>query len=52
MLFGYLLIMILGEEKTGYDIAKFIEEQVYTGNMDCPEWQIHSSNPTGRKNIE
>ena len=42
----------LGEGKSGYDVAKYIEESVHEGNMPCPEWQIHSANPTGRKNIE
>ena len=42
----------LGQKKTGYDIAKYIEENVHNGNIPCPEWQIHSANPTGRQNIE
>jgi hypothetical protein len=42
----------LGEEKTGYDIAKYIEEKVYSGAIKCPEWKIHSGNPVGRANIE
>jgi gamma-glutamylcyclotransferase (GGCT)/AIG2-like uncharacterized protein YtfP len=42
----------LSEEKTGYDVAKYIEENVHGGNIPCPEWQIHSANPAGRLNIE
>jgi len=42
----------LGEEKTGYDVAKYIEENVFHENLKCPEWQIHSANPKGRQNIE
>lgn len=42
----------LGSGKSGYDVAKYIEQNVYENKMFCPEWQIHSANPTGRKNIE
>ena len=42
----------LGSRKTGYDVAKYIEENVHDGNIPCPEWQIHSANPAGRQNIE
>ena len=42
----------LGAEKTGYDVAKYIEENVFNGDLKCPEWQIHSANPKGRQNIE
>jgi hypothetical protein len=42
----------LGEEKTGYDIAKYIVEQ----GIDNPDFwpreiYIHTSNPVGRSNI-
>ena len=37
----------LGEEKSGYDIAKYIVEQQY---MDC-SFKVHSANPVGRENI-
>lgn len=37
---------------TGYDVAKFIEGEVYAGNLIAPEIQVHSANPVGRKNIE
>ena len=37
----------LGEDKTGYDIAKYIvENQIKVGAVD-----IHSANPVGRFNI-
>lgn len=38
----------LGEEKTGYDIAKYIVEN----QMTVPPIAIHSANPVGRFNIE
>lgn len=37
---------------TGYDIARWIEEQSYLGNFKKVSWDIHSANPVGRKNIE
>lgn len=45
----------LGPEEagTGYDVAKWIEEEAYTNpNFSTPEWQIHSANPVGIKNIK
>ena len=42
----------LGTELSGYDVALWIEEQCYFGNMRCPKWNVHSANPVGRKNIE
>jgi len=43
----------LGEDKlTGYDVAKWIEKEVYTNNFVSPIISIHSANPVGRKNIE
>lgn len=42
----------LGEGKSGYDVAKYIEKGVFNGDIPCPEWQIHSSNPKGRRDIE
>lgn len=37
---------------TGYDVAKFIEEQAYRGIKPPPlKWSIHSANPVGRQNI-
>lgn len=42
----------LGTEKTGYDIACWLEEQVYIGRLKAPRsLLIHSANPVGRNNI-
>lgn len=41
----------LGTEETGYDLAKFIEEQAYHGNIKRISWNIHSANPVGAANI-
>ena len=42
----------LGNGKTGYDVAKFIEEMAGTDSTSNPiSWQIHSANPVGRDNI-
>ncbi len=43
-----------GEELTGNTVAQFIEESLYFNNVSFPnsvDFYIHSSNPTGRKNI-
>ena len=43
----------LGENcLSGYDVASHIEKMVYNGVIKCPKWEIHSSNPIGRKRIE
>ena len=43
----------LGDDsKTGYDIAKFIEEAAYKKILAPLEVVVHSANPVGRKNIE
>lgn len=41
----------LGQDKTGYDLANEIEKMVFEGKLDCPGWQVHSSNSPGRDNI-
>lgn len=44
----------LGMCPTGYDIAKYIEDKVMTGEMELPEgfeFKVHSSNPVGAANI-
>lgn len=41
----------LGTLKTGYDLAKYVEEQVIGGHMPMIPWNVHSANPVGRKNI-
>lgn len=44
----------LGETqaKTGYDVAKFIEEAAYKGTLDPLDVRIHSANPVGKKLME
>lgn len=37
---------------TGYDVARWIEEQCHTTNFKCPDWHIHSANPVGAGNID
>ena len=43
----------LGTEKTGYDVAKWIEEKVFTDNDFIPPAQVivHTANTIGRKAI-
>jgi hypothetical protein len=42
------------EAGTGYDVAKIIELCCcdYPIEFSCPEWEVHSANPVGRKAIE
>lgn len=42
----------LGTEKTGYDLARWIEEHVYLDMIPRFQWNIHSANPVGRENIK
>lgn len=42
----------LGEEKTGYNVAQWIEERAASGNMGKILWSVHSANTVGRKRIE
>lgn len=42
----------LGDDKTGYDVACWIEEKAATGTFLRIKWDIHSANPVGRENIE
>lgn len=44
----------LGPEEagTGYDVARWIEEQAYNCALERVDWEIHSANPVGRKNME
>ena len=37
----------LGEEKTGYDVAKWIVQE----GIEIPHINIHSANPVGKDNI-
>ena len=44
----------LGEPEcgTGYDVARWIEEQAYTNpDFTVPDWIVHSANPVGAGNI-
>lgn len=35
----------------GYDVAKWIEEQAYYGNIKPVKWTVHSDNPVGIQDI-
>ncbi len=40
------------ENGTGYDVARWIEEQVATNpDFRMPDWRVHSANPVGAGNI-
>ncbi len=41
----------LGEGKTGYDVAKWVEENAFNGNLKPIKVRVHTQNPVGRKNI-
>ena len=42
----------LGEnQKTGYDLVKWIEERYFVQDIKPPEMKIHSANPVGRDNM-
>ena len=36
---------------TGTDVAKFIEEQAFLGTLPRLEWDLHTMNPVGRKEM-
>jgi uncharacterized Fe-S cluster-containing MiaB family protein len=37
---------------TGYDVARWIEEQAYTNpEFNVPSYTVHSGNPVGARNI-
>ena len=40
-----------GEEKTGYDCAKWLISYCLDNNLQLPDYQVHSQNPVGRQNI-
>ena len=42
----------LGTEKEGYDVAKWIEQQVFETNFRPPKIWVHSANPVATRNIE
>ena len=41
----------LGEEKSGYDCAKFVVKYCQEHNLDIPAFDIQSSNNVGKDNI-
>lgn len=41
----------LGEEATGYDVAKWIERKAMLGKRTVDTWAVHSANPVGAANI-
>jgi hypothetical protein len=42
----------LGENSgSGIEVANFIEEQAFLGNLKRFKWKIHSMNPVGRVNM-
>jgi hypothetical protein len=41
----------LGLGKTGYDVAKYIEERAYGGHLRPIYYKVHSANPVGAQNI-
>jgi hypothetical protein len=41
----------LGEDKTGYDIARLIEKYAFKGLIPRMTWEVHSMNPVGASNI-
>jgi len=41
-----------GTEENGATVAHFIEQEVFHGNINMPQWKIHSANPVGVMNIE
>jgi len=42
----------LGTDKTGYDIAKWIEEAAFCKKIPRLKWKIHSANPEGKEKIK
>ena len=41
----------LGEEKTGYDCAKYLVEMCMNMKLRLPKWNIQSDNQVGKENI-
>ena len=41
----------LGEQKSGFDAAKWLTEYCLEENRPLPLWNIQSANPIGRENI-
>lgn len=47
----FALTMTWGEEKSGYDCAKFVVKYCQEHNLDTPSYDIQSSNIVGKDNI-
>jgi len=43
---------LFGEERSGYTVAKWIEQKAYEGKLPKLSWSIHSANPVGRNRME
>lgn len=41
----------LGTKLTGYDVAKFIEQEAFRGIIPMLKWAVHTDNPVGRIKI-
>ena len=41
----------LGEGKSGYDAAKFVVDYCLDNEVELPKYNIQSSNPVGKENI-
>lgn len=42
----------LGEEKTGYDCAKWLVEYCMDMKLPLPKFSVHSQNSVGKENIQ
>lgn len=42
----------LGEEKTGYDCAKYLVDMCINMKLKLPKWNCQSANSVGRDNID
>jgi hypothetical protein len=40
-----------GVEKTGYDVAAWVEQQAFRKMLPPFEWRVHSANPVGAQKI-
>lgn len=43
---------IWGEDKTGYDLAVFIEQLASQDQIGPMKWSVHSANPVGKIRIQ
>ena len=41
-----------GNEKTGYDAAKWLVNYCIDNDLKLPKWNVHSANSIGAENIE